>query len=72
MNNVTDLFPCFANQRFGGCSRNWKEADEMFWRGQNGDFVNALIVSIRSFINRGVPVSGIRIMLAHLAILSRN
>ena len=34
--------------------------------------MNALIVSIRRFINGGVPISGISILLAHTAILSRN
>jgi hypothetical protein len=31
-----------------------------------------LIVSIRSLVDSGVPISGIRILLAHPAILSRN
>jgi hypothetical protein len=44
----------------------------VFWRRQNRNIVNALIVGIRRFINDGVPIGGISILLAHTAILSRN
>ena len=43
----------------------------MFWGWQNSNILNALIIRIRRFINGGIPVSGISVLLAHTAILSR-
>ena len=44
----------------------------MLWRRQNRNLVDALIVGIGGLVDRGVPISGICILLAHLAILSGN
>ena len=44
----------------------------MLWRWQNRDIFNTLIVGVRSLINSGIPISGICVLLAHTAILSRN
>ena len=42
----------------------------MLWWRQNCDVINALIICIRCFINSGVPIGGIRVLLAHTTILS--
>ena len=44
----------------------------MLWWWQNRDLVDTLIVGIGGLVDRGVPISGICILLAHATILSRN
>jgi len=72
MNNVANFLASFTDERFCRCSRDWKKPNQMLWRWQNSNVINALIVGIGRFINGGVPIGGISILLAHTAILSRN
>lgn len=71
MNDVTYLFTRFANERLRWSSGDGKEANQMLWRGQNSDVLNALIICIRRFINGGIPIGGVGVCLTHTAILSR-